>query len=217
MKIIGISGSPIADSNTDRAVKAVLEATGVRKREFVKLSELTVAPCDACLGCVATNRCVLGDDGVKLADRVYKADAIVIGGYTPYGTIDSRTKAFLERLYPLRHRHGLLAGKPGAAVVTCATPLERPELPPSCENGLAAIRTFMQAENMRYVGGVAVLGNLPCVRCGAGQCGVSGLKMLYGPEAEVETVGIRKLEDDLQTMAALEKLGEEIIRACYGG
>ena len=29
MKVLGVSGSPIADSNTDRAVKAVLAATGL--------------------------------------------------------------------------------------------------------------------------------------------------------------------------------------------
>ena len=29
MKVIGVSGSPIRDSNTDRAIKAVLDATGL--------------------------------------------------------------------------------------------------------------------------------------------------------------------------------------------
>ena len=29
MKVIGVSGSPIKNSNTDRVIKAVLEATGV--------------------------------------------------------------------------------------------------------------------------------------------------------------------------------------------
>ena len=36
MKVMGISGSPIPNSNTDRAVKAVLDATGL-ETEFFKL------------------------------------------------------------------------------------------------------------------------------------------------------------------------------------
>ena len=94
MKVIGVSGSPIKNSNTDRAVKAVLEATGA-ETEFIKLKDYTVAPCQACLGCVETNVCVIKDDGIELAEKVKSADALIIGGFTPYSTLDSRTKAFI--------------------------------------------------------------------------------------------------------------------------
>ncbi len=107
-KVLGVSGSPIANSNTDRALKAVLEATGL-ETEFVKLIDYTVAPCKACLGCVKTNRCVIKDDGIMLAEKAKAADALVIAGFTPYSTLDSRTKAFIERLYPLRHQNGFMA------------------------------------------------------------------------------------------------------------
>ena len=36
MKVLGVSGSPIRNSNTDRALKAVLEATGA-ETELIKL------------------------------------------------------------------------------------------------------------------------------------------------------------------------------------
>ena len=49
-QIMGISGSPIKNSNTDRLVQAVLAASGL-KAEFVKLSRINVRPCIACLGC----------------------------------------------------------------------------------------------------------------------------------------------------------------------
>ncbi len=44
INVLGISGSPIKDSNTDRLVKNVLAATGVES-EFVKLSTINVRPC----------------------------------------------------------------------------------------------------------------------------------------------------------------------------
>ncbi|MGV1101028.1 flavodoxin family protein [Thiovibrio sp. JS02] len=217
MKVLGVSGSPIPNSNTDRALEIAMAATGAKKQEFIKLSDYTVAPCNACLGCVNTNRCIIRDDGVKLAEKAYKADALIIAGYTPYSSLDSRSKAFIERLYPLRHRHGLMTGKPGAAIVTCAIPAGKEGMPPACENGLAAIQYYMLEEGMRYVGGVSVLGNVPCVKCAAGiQCQVSGLKMIHGPDATVEGVGINTLEDDAATVEALQKLGETLRDACYG-
>jgi len=53
MKVIGISGSPTKDSNTDTLVKAILEATGAQT-EFFKLSSIKVGPCIACMKCVQT-------------------------------------------------------------------------------------------------------------------------------------------------------------------
>jgi len=43
-QIIGISGSPINNSNTDRLIQAVLESSGLSS-EFVKLSKIYVRPC----------------------------------------------------------------------------------------------------------------------------------------------------------------------------
>jgi multimeric flavodoxin WrbA len=60
MKVLGVSGSPIKNSNTDRALKAVLDATGC-ETEFVKLTDYRVEPCRACLGCVKSNQCVIQD------------------------------------------------------------------------------------------------------------------------------------------------------------
>ncbi len=215
MKILGVSGSPIKNSNTDRAVKIVLEATGARKTEFIKLSDYSINPCDACLSCIESNSCILPDDGTMLADKAYKADAIVIGGFTPYSSLDSRTKIFLERLYPLRHRHGLMTGKPGVAIVTCVeTPLAE-NMSPACENGLDAIRNYMLAEKMKYVGGISIKGNVPCLQCKSNQCQHSWLKSIHGPEVDPESVAINTLEDCSETVAALQKLGEEMMKRYY--
>ena len=86
VKVLGISGSPIKDSNTDRLVKAVLDATGVES-EFVKLSTITVRPCLACKKCVSDNICKVKDDFPKLAEKIKTAKALVIGGYIPYSPI----------------------------------------------------------------------------------------------------------------------------------
>lgn len=215
MKVIGVSGSPIKNSNTDRALKIALAATGV-KTEFVKLSKLNIEPCTACLGCKTTNRCILKDDGILLTEKVYKADALIVAGFTPYSSIDSRTKIFLERLYPLHHLHALMSGKPGGAIVTSAIPQGIPGMPDAYETGLSAIRNYMLEEGMNFIGSVSVPGNLPCVSCGEdGQCGASAIKMIYGSDATPNSIGINSAEDSPEVVAALKQLGQDIIEACF--
>ncbi|MBU2601331.1 MAG: flavodoxin family protein [Actinobacteria bacterium] len=210
MKVIGVSGSPIKNSNTDRAVKAVLEATGL-ETEFVKLFDYTIAPCKACLGCVKTNRCVIKDDGIEMAEKVKAADALVVGGFTPYSSLDARTKAFLERLYPLRHRNGFLRGKPVAAVVTSATPQGVEGLPPAADMGVNAIQFAAMEEGMDFVGSVVMAGNVPCVKCQfREECPMNGIKMIHGPEATLESVGISCFEDQETVVKSTQELGRAI-------
>ena len=217
MKVLGVSGSPIYDSNTDRALKVALEATGM-ETEFVKLVEYRITPCRACIGCVETNRCVnTSDDGILLTEKVKSADALIIACYTPYSSIDSLTKAFLERLYPLRHSHGYMAGKPGGAIVTCAVPEQNKMLPPAGDMGVNAIKFYMMEEGMNFVGAVKVLGNVPCIKCGKGnECKMTGVKMIYGADATVESVGVNKFEKQIDALNAAKKLGRKIAKALSG-
>ncbi|MBU1138717.1 MAG: flavodoxin family protein [Proteobacteria bacterium] len=210
MKVLGVSGSPVQNSNTDRALKIALEATCM-KSEFIKLSDYTFGPCDACLGCIKTNKCIKKDDGVMLAEKTFKADALIIAGFTPYSSLDSRTKAYIERLYPLRHRNQLMAGKPGGAIVTSANPSRQEQMLSAAASSIDAIKHYMIDEGMNFLGGVSLLGNVPCVRCGQdGQCQMSGLKILYGKDATPESVGIFDFENDSAKVSELKKLGEAI-------
>lgn len=210
MKVLGISGSPIAGSNTDRALTLALESTGL-EMEFVKLSNYRVEPCRACLGCLKTNRCVINDDGVLLAEKVKEADALIIAGFTPYSSLDARTKGFIERMYPLRHNKAFMAGKPGGAIITYAVPADNEMLPPAAEYGLNAIKFYMLEEEMDFVGEVRVLGNVPCIKCGMGnECPTSGLKMLYGTDATVASVGASAFDDQSAAVAAAIQLGQDI-------
>lgn len=208
-RIIGVSGSPIKNSNTDRALKLALESTGL-ETEFIKLLDYTVEPCRACLGCTKTGRCVIKDDGIELAQKVREADALIIAGYTPYSTLDSRTKAFIERLYPNRHGVAYMKGKPGGAIVTYCIPKSIPQFPAS-ENGVNAIKYYMMEEDMDYVGDVQVLGNMPCIRCKDGDtCATSGMKMLYGPEATLANTKIGMFEEQPEAVEAAIALGKTI-------
>jgi len=216
MKVLGVSGSPIQNSSTDQAVRCALEATGL-ETEFVKLSDYTVAPCKACLGCVENNTCVIDDDGILLAEKAKEADALIIGGFTPYSSLDARTKAFIERLYPLRHNHGFMAGKPGGAIITCAVPSDAEMLPPAFDFGSNAIRFYMMEEGMDFLGAVRVEGNVPCIKCGHGdECAMTGITMLYGAGATVESIGVQAFTAQQSAIQAAVELGKAIAAKLKG-
>jgi len=210
MTIIGISGSPVANSNTDRAVRIALEATG-QETEFIKLSDYSFQPCRACLGCEETNVCILMDDATNLAQKIRHADALIVAGYTPYRSLDGRTKSLLERLWQLRHKNGLMRGKPGGIIVTSATPPGNAPMSSPMENAVSSIQQYMMTEGMEIVGAVGIVGNVPCVRCGPGEdCIMSGLKRRFGQDIVRKTVPIQKVEDQKEVVAALVAMGTEI-------
>lgn len=206
-QIIGISGSPIKNSNTDRLIQALLESSGL-KSEFVKLSKVNVRPCIACLGCKKDNICKVRDDFPELAEKVRNAGAVVVGGYSPYGMVDGFTKAFLERLFSLRHQNGLNRGK---LAVVVATGIGRGA--PGLEAAANQITHALNLEGMNVFGQLKVTGNPECMVCGFGQtCPMSALPWIFGDDTAVTPDKFCKVEDQTETWEQAKSLGLEIAR-----
>ena len=204
-QILGISGSPIKDSNTDRLIKSVLEASGLRY-EFVKLSKIRVRPCIACLGCKADNVCKVNDDFPELAEKVKRAGALVVGGYCPYGSMDGFTKAFLERLFSLRHQNGLNRGRM-AVVVTTGIGRGAPGL----EEASNQIAHALKLEGMEVLGQLKVTGNPECLVCGYGEtCPMSALPWVFGEDIQVTPEKFCRVEDQTETWQKARELGRQV-------
>ena len=206
-QIIGISGSPIKNSNTDRLIQAVLESSGL-STEFIKLSKINVRPCIACLGCKKDNICKVKDDFPELSEKVHKAGAIVVGGYSPYGAVDGFSKAFLERLFSLRHQNGLNRGKL-AVVVTTGIGRGAPGL----EEASNQIAHALKLEGMDVLGQLKVIGNPECMVCGYGEsCPMSALPWIFGDDTQVTSDKFSSVEDQTETWEQAKTLGKEIGR-----
>ncbi|BEQ16043.1 flavodoxin family protein [Desulfoferula mesophila] len=205
-QILGVSGSPVANSNTDRLVRAVLEASGL-PGEFVKLSDLEVGPCRGCLGCRSDNVCKVNDDFPALAEKVRRAGALVVGGHATYGTMNGFTKLFLERLFSLRHRRGLNRGKLAVAVAT-GNGRGRPGLEAAADQ----IAHSLAWEGMEVLGTLRVTGNPRCLVCGYGPtCPMSALPHVFGPDnTEVTPDKFRRVEDQTEVWQRAQELGREI-------
>jgi multimeric flavodoxin WrbA len=203
-QILGISGSPIKNSNTDRLVQAVLAASGL-KTEFVKLSRINVRPCIACLGCKEDNICKVQDDFPELAERVRRAGALVVGGYCPYGSVDAFTKSFLERLFSQRHQHGLNRGKL-AAVVTTGIGRGAPGVAEANDQ----IAHALKMEGMEVLGQLQAVGNPECLVCGFGEsCVMSALPWVFGEDTAVTPEKFCRVEDQ-EVWGQAQELGREI-------
>jgi multimeric flavodoxin WrbA len=202
--VLGISGSPIKNSNTDRVIQAMLETTQLES-EFIKLSWIKVRPCLACKGCVSDNNCVQKDDFPELAEKIKKARALIIGAYTPYGQIDGFTKALLERLWSMRHQKNLLEDKLLATVVTSLR-IERSE---NVNEYLAKV--LAEKENMDLLGQVSIVGNLPCLHCDLGDtCKMSGVQDRYGPDAKTCDYPYSRVEDQEDVWENALRIGKLI-------
>ncbi len=159
LNVLGISGSPVKDSNTDTLVKTILESTNVNQ-EFVKLSDINIGSCRACKNCVYTNCCVLDDDFQWLSQKVLDADALVIGSPVMYANVSGFTKAFIERLWSLRHVKQLTQGKIGATAVVGWT---------STEDVTKWLNQVMMISGFQMVGSVIGHGSPGCLTCGPGE------------------------------------------------
>ena len=201
LKILGVSGSPVPNSNTDRAVKAVLEASGLES-EFVKLSDINVRPCRACKRCVEDNICKQEDDFPALAEKLREAKALVIGAYGPYSSLDAYTKAFLERLWSMRHVKNLNEGKQIVIIVTGL-------IPPISKQVSNSIALEMRMENMEVIDTILIKGNVPCLTCGRGsECKMSGVPMLFGKGTKASTDLCIRVEDQSDVQKKIRRVGE---------
>jgi multimeric flavodoxin WrbA len=204
IEVLGISGSPIENSNTDRLIQAVLDATEL-ECEFVKLSKINIRPCLACKQCVPDNICKVKDDFPELAKKIKKAGALIIGAYIPYKQIDGFTKALLERFWSLRHVTNLLRGKLCATVLTYLSP-------EAADNVNQSLVTQLKTmERMEFIGQVKVIGNIPCLTCGVGEdCEMSGLRKRYGPDARSSDYPYTRVEDQKEVWEQAMRIGRLI-------
>lgn len=201
--MIGISGSPVKNSNTDRIVKHILDSSG-HESEFIKLSSITVRPCMACKKCVEDNICKVKDDFPPIAEKIKKADAIVVGSYCPYGSVDGFTKAFLERLWSLRHVNNLVQGKKAITVVTGLIPEITSKV-----SGMIAMEMLM--DRMDLIGQIEVTGNVPCLTCGKGdECEMSAVPLLFGKDAKASVDKCIAVEDQKDVWQKAFDLGRKL-------
>jgi multimeric flavodoxin WrbA len=118
LKVIGISGSPRKDGNTEILVKYALEPfreQGWEVQEFF-LSGKVIKPCRGCETCRATGVCTITDDDMTYIYEEFKTcNAFIIGSPVYYRNITAQLKALFDRSFAFGIKRPL-EGKVGGAI-----------------------------------------------------------------------------------------------------
>jgi len=120
MKILGISGSPRKDGNTEILLREALNVAEQMDCDTLMfaLSERQVAPCVACGGCFETGACVVQDEMQELSAIMGRADAIIFGSPVYFGSVSAQMKAVMDRTFSQLQQRSLKDKIAGILTVT---------------------------------------------------------------------------------------------------
>jgi len=116
MLVLGISGSPRINSNSeillDAALEPFAEASWDIKR--VLLSEKKIEMCTGCETCCERQKCFINDDMNEIFEVFKACDAVIISAPVYWRNVPAQLKALFDRTYGDKNR--LLEGKLGGAI-----------------------------------------------------------------------------------------------------
>ena len=123
MKAVAFNGSPRSGGKTETMLKKVLDPLEEAgwETEYLKIGGKAVRGCVACFKCFENKnmRCVIEQDGMNdYLEKIFQADAVILGSPTYFTDVTSEMKALLDRTGLVAVANGgALKGKIGAAVV----------------------------------------------------------------------------------------------------
>jgi len=119
MKVILVNGSPHAKGCTYTALKEVekaLQNQGI-KTEIFQVGNKPVGGCIGCGACRNGEGCFQKDCVNEFIEKAKEADGFVFGTPIHYAAASGSITSFMDRVFYSGSKY--LAGKPGAAVVSC--------------------------------------------------------------------------------------------------
>jgi multimeric flavodoxin WrbA len=122
MRALAINGSPRPGGNTEILLKKVLKPLDEAgwETEYLRIGGKPLHGCMACMKCVEkqNRRCFIEDDLNGYLEKMYAADAIILGSPTYFAGITPELKALIDRAgFVALANGGAFSGKIGAAVV----------------------------------------------------------------------------------------------------
>lgn len=150
MYLLGISGSPRENGNTDLFLKKVLKSVECQSN-FIALRNLNITPCDGCEGCRTKLRCHIQDDMSLIYKELKKVDAVILASPVYFGSISGQLKEMMDRTLCLYYGKQL-ENKIGAALATMGSD--------GGDLALHAINKFYQYHHIIFAGGVFGIGGI---------------------------------------------------------
>ncbi len=120
MQIIGLSGSPRVGGNTDLILQEALASAKTEGADvnLIRICDYHLLPCNGCMSCFSTKKCVNEDDGEKLYQQISAADGVIMGSPSYFQGVTAQMKTFIDRVGFLALARGRkdFAGKVGGVI-----------------------------------------------------------------------------------------------------
>ena len=102
-KVLVITTSLRVKSNSDRLAEELIRGATAAGHEVesISLKGKEIKFCIGCLACQKTQKCLLMDDAVEIAEKVKEADTLVFVTPIYYYEMSGQMKTLLDRLNPL--------------------------------------------------------------------------------------------------------------------
>jgi multimeric flavodoxin WrbA len=117
-RLLALSGSPHrALSNSVQLIRWIAERVDEEgwESEIIHLPDQYIEYCSGCGQCMNQETCSQKDDMQELLEKMFNADAIVLGSPLYFHQVTAQMKTFIDRTLHLGHRPRL-QGKVGASV-----------------------------------------------------------------------------------------------------
>jgi len=144
MKIVGILGSERKGGNTEVLLDVALEEAqknGVLT-DKVPLRDKSIAPCDGCLGCVKTGKCVIEDDAQEIYEKMLESEGIIWATPVYFWSMSGQTKTLMDRTYALLFPKLQLTNKTGGLILVAGTR--------GCMNAANAFHMYFKYNHMFF-------------------------------------------------------------------
>ena len=104
MKVLILNGSPMMKGTTKRALGLLEESIESNRKDIeIDFYDITKMKLSACLNCDGCRRnggtCVVPDDGIFLQEKIFEADAIILGSPVYWWGITAQLKMVIDKLY----------------------------------------------------------------------------------------------------------------------
>lgn len=125
MKILGISGSPRRDGNTDYAMKKahdlIKEKLPEADIEFIRVADYQIEHCRGCRHCMEAVECIIrGDDLDLLVEKMLASDLILLGAPVYWWGPPGVLKDFIDRTHGFYPDETRFIGKKVALISVAA-------------------------------------------------------------------------------------------------
>ncbi|MBO3802373.1 MAG: flavodoxin family protein [Candidatus Brockarchaeota archaeon] len=150
--VLGISGSPRKDGNTDVTVKMVLEELGKGglATEFLRIADYRIKRCEGCRKCMSAGECAIKDDDfARVLGRVECSHLVIIGSPVYWNGPPGVLKDFIDRTHGFYLDRGHFAGKKFGILSVAADS--------GFENQEAILESWIRSYGGEIVGKVRVL------------------------------------------------------------